>query len=139
DNNAGLGKRASTRNAHAGGKNLMFRTLSGLEAFAAVGDELSKAAAELGDRNLTLRHEGCEQLRPLSLIAIKAPGLDQIGAGVFVVCIHRALPCSASSEEGSLPQMIFVAALGKIRRACDKTKGLHESNRDAPLRATGRA
>src|SRR6266853_1499113 len=95
DNDAGLGERAIARNAHAGGKNLMLGTLSGLEALPAVGDKLAKAAAEPGDRNLALRHEGCEQLRPLSLIAIKAPGLDQLGAGVFVVCIHRALPYSA--------------------------------------------
>ncbi len=69
----------------------MLGTLSGLEALAAMGDELAKAAAEPRDRNLAFRHEGCEQLRPLSLVAIKAPTLNQLGAGVFVVCIHRAL------------------------------------------------
>src|SRR5260370_337534 len=95
DNDAGLGERAIARNAHAGGKNLMLGTLSGLEALPAVGAKLAKAAAEPGDRNLALRHEGCEQLRPLSLIAIKAPPLDQLGAGVFVVCIHRSTPHSA--------------------------------------------
>src|SRR5437870_6081039 len=91
DNDAGLGERAIARNAHAGGKNLMLGTLPGLEALAAMGDELAKTAAEPRDRNLALRHEGCEQLRPLSLVAIKAPSLNQLGAGVFVVCIHRAL------------------------------------------------
>ena len=69
----------------------MFRALSGLEALPAAVDEFAKASAEPGDRNLSLRHEGCEQLRPLSLVAIKAPSLNQLGAGVFVVCIHRAL------------------------------------------------
>src|SRR5262252_3937363 len=65
----------------------MFGTLSGVEALPAAIDEFAKASAEPGDRNLSLRHEGCEQLRPLALVAIKAPGLDQLGAGVFLVRI----------------------------------------------------
>jgi len=69
----------------------MFGTLSGLEAAPAAVDEFAKASAEPGDRNLSLRHEGCEQLRPLALVAIKTPGLDQLGAGVFVVRIHVTL------------------------------------------------
>src|SRR6516225_6083940 len=69
----------------------MFGTLSGVEALPAAVDEFAKASAKPGDRNLTLQHEGCEQLRPLALVAIKAPGLDQPGAGVFVVRIHGTL------------------------------------------------
>src|SRR5262250_484641 len=60
DGDTGLRERAIVCKPHAGGKNLMFRTLAGLEAVPAVGDKLAKAAAKPGDRNLTLRHEGCE-------------------------------------------------------------------------------
>src|SRR5215471_12492228 len=69
----------------------MFGTLSGVEALPAAVDEFAKTSAEPRDRNLSLRHEGCEQLRPLALVAIKAPGLDQLGAGVFLVRIHLTL------------------------------------------------
>src|SRR6516165_471817 len=69
----------------------MFGTLSGVEALPAAVDEFAKASAKPGNRNLSLRHEGCEQLRPLALVAIKAPGLDQLGAGIFVVRIHGTL------------------------------------------------
>src|SRR5262245_14121329 len=91
DDDVGLGKRAFAREAHDGRKNLMLGTLSGLEAAPAAVDEFAKASAEPGDRNLSLRHEGCEQLRPLALVAIKTPGLDQLVAGVFVVRIHVTL------------------------------------------------
>src|SRR6516162_2691603 len=77
----------------------MFGTLSGIEALPAAVDEFAKASAEPGDRNLSLRHEGCEQLRPPALVAIKAPGLDQLGAGVFVVRIHGTLVAKADSTE----------------------------------------
>src|SRR5215469_4022190 len=69
----------------------MFGTLSGVEALTAAVNEFAKASTEPGDRNLALRHERCEQLRPPALVAIKAPGLDQLGAGVFVVRIHGTL------------------------------------------------
>src|SRR5215510_12978613 len=69
----------------------MFGTLSGIEALPAAVDDFANTSAEQGDRNLSLRHEGCEQLRPPALVAIKAPGLDQLGAGVFVVRIHVTL------------------------------------------------
>jgi hypothetical protein len=73
----------------------MFGTLAGLEALPAAVDEFTKAAAEPGDRNLALRQESGEQLRPFALIAIKAPGLDQLGTGGFVV--HGSSPRSPSS------------------------------------------
>src|SRR5262245_50411071 len=91
DDDIGLGERAIAREAHDGGKNLMLGTLPGLEAPPAAVDEFAKAPSEPGHRNLALRHEGCEQLRPLALVAIKTPGLDQLGAGVFVVRIHVTL------------------------------------------------
>jgi hypothetical protein len=72
----------------------MLRALSSLEALPAAVDEFTKAAAEPGDRDLALRHEGREQLRPLALIAIESPGLDQFGAGIFVVRIHGPCPVS---------------------------------------------
>jgi len=71
------------------GKNLVFRSLAGVEGLPAAVDEFAEAAAEPGNRNLALGHEGREQLRPSALIAIKPPGLDQLGAGVFVVRIHN--------------------------------------------------
>ena len=63
----------------------MLGALPRLEAPPATIDEFAEAAAEPGDRDLALRHEGRQQLRPLALIAIETPGLDQLGAGIFVV------------------------------------------------------
>src|SRR5262245_34018700 len=91
DDDIGLRQRAIARKAHHGGKNLMLGTLSGVEALPAAVDEFAIPSAEPGDGNLSLRHEGCEQLRPLALVAIKAPGLDQLGAGVFVIRVHLTL------------------------------------------------
>jgi hypothetical protein len=89
DDDIGLGERAVARDPHDRRKDVMFGTLSRVEALPAAVDELTKAAAEPGHGDLSLRHEGCEQLWPLALVAIKTPGLDQIGAGVVVIRIHR--------------------------------------------------
>src|SRR5262249_12455197 len=91
----GLGERALARHAHDGWKNLMLRSLAGVEGLGAAVDEFAEAAAEPGNRNLALGHEGREQLRPPALIAIKPPGLDQLGAGLFVVSVHGWPPHSA--------------------------------------------
>src|SRR5262249_18033083 len=60
DDDIGLGERAIAREAHDEWKNLMLGTLPRLEAPPAAVDEFAKASAEPGDRNLALRHEGCE-------------------------------------------------------------------------------
>ena len=77
----------------------MLGALPRLEGPPAALDEFAKAAAEPGDRDLALRHEGREQLRPLALVAVKSPALDQLGAGIFVVRVHLAPPhgCSCLS------------------------------------------
>src|SRR5262245_6545000 len=51
-------------------------------------DEIAKRAAKPRHRDLALGMECIEQLRPAALVAIKAPGLDQLGAGVFVFDAH---------------------------------------------------
>ena len=68
----------------------MLGALTGVEGLAAAVDELGEAAAEPGDGDLAFRHEGCEQLRPLALVAAEPPALDYFGAGKLGV--HVVLP-----------------------------------------------
>ena len=97
DDDIGLGHRALAGDAHDRGEDVMLGALSGIEALAATVDEFGKAPAEPGDGDLPFRHEGCEQLRPLALVAVEAPGLDQLGAGIFLVHVHELRPRSVSS------------------------------------------
>src|SRR5208337_1457485 len=85
DDDIGLRKRARPGNAHERRKYLMLRALPRLETLPAPVDELGKIAAEPGDRDLPVRDEGGKQLGPVALVAVEAPGLDQLRAGIFVV------------------------------------------------------
>ncbi len=63
---------------------------SGLETYPAKLDEFRKRPAKPRHRYLAVRREGRAQLGPSGLVAIGAPGLDQFGAGEFVVAFHGA-------------------------------------------------
>src|SRR5947207_642947 len=51
-------------------------------------DEIRKRTAEPRHRDLAVRMESREQIRPAALVAAKPPSLDQIGAGLFVGNVH---------------------------------------------------
>src|SRR5262249_20670980 len=84
DHNAGLGDCTLAGDAHHRRKD---QVLAGAAALALL-DELLERAAKPGHRNLALRMEGRKQLGPAALVAIEAPGLDQLGARVFVFQTH---------------------------------------------------
>jgi len=71
-------------------------------AALAVLDEFAEWAAEPRYRDLARGMEGVEQLRPAALVAIKPPGLDQLGAGIFVFGRHRSFSCARSAPRIAL-------------------------------------
>src|SRR5580704_4321057 len=78
-------------NAHHGRKNVVLGALSCLEGLPALCDELGKRAAEPGDRDLPVGRERAQEFRPFALVAIKTPGLNELGAGVFVLDLSHVL------------------------------------------------
>ena len=70
DDHIRLRDRTIAGQPHQGWEDLMLGALSRLKAQPRAFYEFTESAAEPGDRDLPVRAERCQQLRPLALIAI---------------------------------------------------------------------
>src|SRR5262249_35129327 len=84
DDDVGLGQRAVALDRDGRGPDEVLGADAGREALPAPLDELAIGAAKPGNRDLAFRRERGDELRPSSLIAVEAPGLDQLRAGLLV-------------------------------------------------------
>src|SRR5262249_15511547 len=98
NHDTGLGDGAVAGDPHERRRDQML----GGTAAPAVLDEFAEWAAEPRYRDLARGMEGVEQLRPAALVAIKPPGLDQLGAGIFVFGRHRSFSCARSAPRIAL-------------------------------------
>src|SRR5262249_40418588 len=98
NHDTGLGDGAVADDAHERRRDQM---LGGTAALAVL-DEFAEWAAEPRYRDLALGIKGVEQLRPAALVAIKPPGLDQLGVGLFFFGRHRSFSGAPSAPRIAL-------------------------------------